>query len=200
MWDCCQYQFRPLPTRHCRAAAKAVARKRPLPYVWRSGMMMRGSSAEVPVDKDTGARIGWSAMVNEGVKRNTLSFRPPYRGDKTGYVFARYRVKLPQDGVVFTAKIAKSRSSVLGDGILFRVLVRETAGTPGECAAEMKVKDYCWHDFRADLTRWAGHAVELILVGDPGPANNTLGDDGGWADMYLELDEAGRNEGSATGI
>jgi hypothetical protein len=172
-------------------AAKVVARKRPLPYVWRSGMMMRGSNAEVPVDKDTGARIGWSSMINEGVMRNALSFRPPCRGGKAGYVFARYRVKLPQDGAVFTAKIAKSRASVLGDGILFRVLVREKSGAPGECAAEMTVKDYCWHDFRADLTRWAGHTVELILVGDPGPANNTLGDDGGWADMHLEVGKTG---------
>ena len=77
-------------------------------------------------------------------------------------------------------------ASVLGDGILFRVLVREKSGAPGECAAEMTVKDYRWHDFRADLSRWAGRSVDLMLVGDPGPANNTFGDGGGWADMRLE--------------
>ena len=98
-----------------------------------------------------------------------------------------YRIKVPQEGLVFTAKTAKARGSVLGDGILFRVLVREKAGAPAECAAEMTVKDYVWHDFRADLSRWAGRSVELILVGDPGLANNTLGDGGGWADMRLEV-------------
>ena len=170
----------PVPT------AKAVLRKLPLPYVWRSGMVMRGSTEEIPVDRNKGSHIGWSAMVNEGVTRSTLSFHPPYRGGKTGCVFARYRIKIPQEGLVFTAKTAKARGTVLGDGILFRVLVREKAGTPAECAAEMTVKDYVWHDFRADLSRWAGRSVELILVGDPGLANNTFGDGGGWADMRLE--------------
>ena len=53
-------------------------------------------------------------------------------------------------------------------------------------AAEDVVRDYLWHDFRADLSRWAGCTVSLYLVGDPGPADNTYGDGGGWADMCLE--------------
>ena len=147
---------------------------------------MRGSSEEVPVDKGTGARIRWSVMVNEGVKRRCLNFHPPYLNGKTGCVFGRFRIKVPEGGGAFAAKIAKSSGSVPGDGILFRALVREKTGAPSECVAEMTVRDYAWHDFRADLSKWAGRSVDLTLVGDPGPDDNTLGDGGGWADLRLE--------------
>ena len=159
----------------------------PMPYVMRQGMVMRGTDNEVPVDSQaTGARILWASMANEGVSRPTLSFHPPYKGGKTGYVFARYRVNVPDGGVTFTAKIAKSIGSTPGDGILFRALVRESGESAAACAAESVVTDYAWHDFRADLSRWAGRKVDLILVGDPGRADNTYGDSGGWAEMHLE--------------
>ena len=165
--------------------AERVERPIQMPYVWRSGMVLRGSAEELPVDKSLGARIGWSGMANEGVQRRTLTFHPPYRG-KTGYVFARYHVKVPAEGAVFVAKTAKTQGSTPGDGILFRALVREKAGATAECVAEDTVKDYVWHDFKADLSRWAGRPIDLILAADPGPADNTYGDGGGWADMHLE--------------
>ena len=166
---------------------KRVRRPLQMPYVWRSAMVLRGKTEEMPVDGAAGARIGWSGMANEGVTRRTLTFHPPYRNGKIGCVLARFRVKVPVGGLVFTAKTAKSPGSVAGDGILFKALVREKPGAPAESVAEMTVKDYAWHDFRADISRWAGRTVDLILVGDPGPADNTYGDGGGWADMRLEF-------------
>ena len=165
---------------------KGMRRSLPMPYVWRKGMVLRGTDEEVPVDAARGARIGWEGMANEGVRRETLSFHPPYRGGKTGYVFAKYRIRIPKGGAVFTAKTAKMCGSTPGDGILFRMLVREDGASATVCAAEDVVRDYLWHDFRADLSRWAGCTVSLYLVGDPGPADNTYGDGGGWADMCLE--------------
>ena len=166
-------------------ADKKICRRLPMPYVWRKGMVRRGSNEEVPVEASTGARIDWSGMANEGVWRATLSFHPPFKRG-TGYVFAKYRIKIPKEGAAFSAKIAKGLGSVRGDGVLFRTLVREGKSGPLECVAESVVDDYVWHDFKADLSRWAGRTVDLYLVGDPGTANNTYGDSGGWADLCLE--------------
>jgi len=161
-------------------------RRMPMPHVWRKGMVLRGTNEEVSVDASTGARIDWSSMANEGVRGGTLSFHPPYKSGRTGYVFAKYRIRIPSNGAVFYAKTAKMRGTTPGDGILFRILVREEKNTPVECVAENVVADYLWHDFKADLSRWAGRTVDLYLVGDPGTANNTYGDSGGWADLHLE--------------
>jgi hypothetical protein len=61
----------------------------------------------------------------------------------------------------------------------------KAAGKVRECPFELTVKDYKWHDVSVDLSRWRGQSVDLYLVGDPGPANNTYGDGGGWADLKL---------------
>ena len=161
-------------------------RPRPMPYIVRMGMVMRGSADETPIDRATGAKMSWSSMANEGVSRQTLSFHPPYKGGKTGCVFAKYRVKVPREGAVFTAKTAKAVNSTPGDGILFRALVREGGDfSSAKCVGENVVADYAWHDFRADLSPWAGRTIDLLIVGDPGRANNNYGDSGGWAEMQL---------------
>ena len=161
-------------------------RRLPMPFVWRKGMVLRGAEDELPVDAARGARVEWSGMANEGIRRETLSFHPPYKGGKTGYVFARYRLNVPKGGAVFKAKIAKMRGTTPGDGILFRVLVKEEESLMPSCVSEEVVQDYLWHDFKAALSRWAGRRISLYLVGDPGAADNTYGDGGGWADMHLE--------------
>jgi hypothetical protein len=99
-------------------------------------------------------------------------------------VYARYRIKVPVEGLVFSAKAAKRTWSVPGDGILFKVAVRAKGGDL-VTVSELTVKDYKWHDISADLSRWSGDSVDLYLIGDPGPAGNTYGDGGGWADLKL---------------
>jgi len=175
------------------AVDEKICRRLPMPYLWRKGMVRRGANEEVPVEASTGARIDWSGMANEGVWRATLSFHPPFKGG-TGYVFAKYRIKIPKEGAAFSAKIAKGLGSVRGDGVLFRTLVREGKNGPLECVAERVIDDYVWHDFKADLSRWAGRTVDLYLVGDPGTSNNTYGDSGGWADLHLECLKGFQNE------
>jgi hypothetical protein len=54
-----------------------------------------------------------------------------------------------------------------------------------DTVSELTVKDRKWHDISADLSRWAGQSVDLYLISDPGPADNTYGDGGGWADLQL---------------
>ena len=123
-------------------------------------------------------------MVHKGVARRARSFHPPYK-KSVGCVFASYAVKVPDGGLVFSAKVAKAERSVLGDGILFRVAVREKGGAK-ECVAELTVKNHVWNDISADLSHWAGKTVDLYLIADPGPVDNTNGDGGGWSDMKLE--------------
>ena len=156
----------------------------PIPYHWRSGMILRNSCAEQPVDASYGARIQWNNMVHKGVARRALSFHPPYK-KSVGCVFASYSLKVPEKGLVFSAKVAKAERSVPGDGILFRVAVREKGGAK-ECVAELTVKNHVWNDISADLSRWAGKTVDLYLIADPGAADNTNGDGGGWSNLKLE--------------
>ena len=130
-----------------------------------------------------GASIEWNRQKNEGKEYRSLMFHPPYKKG-TGCVFACYRLKVPGRGMVFSAKAGKVGWSIPGDGILFKVEVK-AAGKVRECPFELTVKDYKWHDVSVDLSRWRGQSVDLYLVGDPGPANNTYGDGGGWADLKL---------------
>ena len=123
-------------------------------------------------------------MDNEDVSRRALMFHPPYKKGGTGYVFAAYRIKVPKEGLTFSAKIAKLRWSDPGDGILFKIGVRPKGGEL-HVITEFTVKDRKWHDISADLSRWSGCSADLYLISDPGPANNTYGDGGGWADLEL---------------
>ena len=157
----------------------------PIPYHWRSGMILRNFGIEEPIDSSYGARMQWNNMIHKGVVKKALSFHPPYR-KAVGSVFASYTIKVPKEGLVFSAKVAKAEKSVVGDGILFRVAVREKGGDK-ECVAELTVKNHVWNDISADLSRWAGRTVELYLIADPGAADNTNGDGGGWTDMKLEV-------------
>ena len=157
-------------------------RKRPMPHLWRSGMILRGSNEELPIDAKRGASFYWGRMNNEDVERRALIFHPPYKNGGTGCVFASYRIKIPKDGLTFSAKIAKHKWSDPGDGILFRIGVKPRSGKL-DTVSELTVKDRKWHDISADLSRWAGQSVDLYLISDPGPADNTYGDGGGWADL-----------------
>ena len=158
--------------------------KMPMPYLWRSGMVLRGTVEEQDIDKERGANFYWSRMDNENISRRALMFHPPFKKGGTGYVFAAYRIKIPKGGLTFSAKIAKLRWSDPGDGILFKVGVK-TKGGKLDVVSEMTVKDRKWHDITADISRWAGLSVDLYLIADPGPANNTYGDGGGWAELEL---------------
>ena len=163
---------------------KTARRKMPLPYHWRSGMILRGSVEELPLDADRGASFRWGQMDNENISRRALLFHPPYKNGATGCVFASYRVKVPEEGLKFSAKIAKFKWSDPGDGILFKIGVKSNGGEIKE-VAQSTVKDRKWHDISADLSFWAGKSVDLYLISDPGPADNTYGDGGGWADLEL---------------
>ena len=66
----------------------------------------------------------------------------------------------------------------------------KTKGGKLDVVSEMTVKDRKWHDITADISCWAGMSVDLYLIADPGPANNTYGDGGGWAELELHYNAA----------
>ena len=173
-----------LSSESAQVPVERSCRPMPMPYIWRAGVVMRGTKDEKPIDESMGARMSWGSMSNEGVTRRTLSCHPPYKKG-TGYVFARYGIRIPAEGLAFSAKVAKMLGSTPGDGILFKAAVSAGPGTSLDVVHEETVADYKWHDFNADLSQWAGKDVQLYLIADPGPANNTYGDGGGWADMTL---------------
>jgi hypothetical protein len=121
-----------------------------------------------------------------GVTHESLFMHPPYVGG-VGESLARFEpVAIPAGiPVAFRALVGKEDGSDPGDGILFRVAVREPEGQR-TVVAETTVKSHAWIPFEADLTRWAGRTVTLELVTDAGKNDDSTGDWGCWASTRVE--------------
>ncbi len=126
-----------------------------------------------------------SSIACGGVSKPGLFMHPPYAGGP-GLAFATLPpVTLPAgEPAAFRAFVGKQDGGDQGDGILYRLVVRDDAGR-STVAAETLVKTYAWQPFQADLSRWAGRRVSLELIADPGPHDDTTADWGCWAEMRL---------------
>jgi hypothetical protein len=156
----------------------------PLPGKWESGMRPRGQN-EKPLDAKTGAQaVERAGMSCGGVIKNGIFMHPPYNGG-TGYAFAKYAPQtLPATPAIFRASVGKLDGGYEGDGILFKVAVVE--GEKQTIVAEETVKKFEWKPIEADLSPWAGKTIQIQLISDPGPADNTEADWACWAEMRLE--------------
>src|SRR5690625_4169624 len=123
-------------------------------------------------------------LTADGVQKSGILMHPPYKNGKTGFVFIEYEpIRLPRKPVVFKAAVGKRDRSDPGDGIVFRIEVREENSV--RVAGEQTVKKHEWREISADLSRWAGKTVRLRLVSDPGPNGDTSGDWALWAEIKL---------------
>ncbi|MCQ2393070.1 MAG: hypothetical protein MJ249_02175 [Kiritimatiellae bacterium] len=157
----------------------------PLPYLCQAGCTMRGQTG-APVDPATGAFAGTSLVTCGGVDKLGLSMHPPWKTPARGDVFMRYPVTLPSSPLVFSAVVGKRDGSDAGDGILYRLVLTDAQGKMHELARQT-VTAHEWVPISADLSSWKGQHVSLLLIADPGPANNTNGDWAAWADMRLRM-------------
>ena len=150
-----------------------------------AGQCFRGDE-EVPLDDSSGAVVAWREQSCGGVAKSSLFMHPPYMHG-TGYAFATFPpVELPAaPAAALRCRIGKADGSDPGDGILFRIAVVEEDGTE-TVVAQRHWSEHAWTDFEADLTPWAGQRVQLKLISDVGPADNSVGDWSCWADLRLE--------------
>ncbi len=146
---------------------------------------LRGGE-EKPLDGVTRAAVYWRDVTCGEVTKPALFMHPPYVGN-VGYVAAVFdALDLPTNmPAAFRCLVGKADGSDPGDGILYRVLVLGPDGSETP-VAEKQWTRHAWTPLEADLSPWAGHTVQLKLVADVGPANNSSGDWSCWAEMRVE--------------
>ncbi|MCY3023398.1 MAG: hypothetical protein NTW87_30835 [Planctomycetota bacterium] len=161
-----------------------------LPEKWRAGMRLRKQDERFDFG-ETRASVDPRASACGGVERSGIFMHPPWMGG-TGYSFALYdAVSLPaQPAAAFRALVGKGDGSDLGDGILYKVAVVDANGTE-TMVAEQTVARHEWLPIEADLTPWAGKPVQLKLLTDVGPKDDSSGDWGCWAEMRIESRQPG---------
>jgi len=156
-----------------------------LPAEFRSGQCSR-LRPEQPLDAQTGASVARRETSCGGVSQAALFMHPPYRGG-VGYSFAVFGpLDLPgKTPAAFRCEVGKADGSDRGDGILFRVAVVEPGGK-STVVAEKTCVEHAWSPLEADLAPWAGKSIQLKLIADVGPKENSSGDWAAWAKLRVE--------------
>jgi len=136
-------------------------------------------------DETTGAVVQLQDM-ERGDRRPTLAVHPAWRHG-WGDIFIDYRIALP-DQTPLTLDFATAiRDSTAAeppsDGVEYRVLVGD--GVTFQTLFTRFSAAKRWEPARVDLSAYAGRAVTLRLVTDPGPAHNTSCDQSYWAEPTL---------------
>lgn len=134
----------------------------------------------------TGAHAHWTDYSCGGVTRRCVFMHPPYMGG-VGYTFALFEpVALPKEWpAAFRCLIGKGDGSDPGDGILFRIAVVDATGKETIVTEKQWIK-HAWTPLEADLSRWTGQRVQIKLIADVGPKDNSSGDWAAWAEPKLE--------------
>lgn len=171
-----------LPQSHPIPKVKKVQRGFSLPDQFIVGEAFRGGE-EHPLGGTSGAEVRQSTLVVGGVARTGLFMHPPYKGG-TGYVFARWKLSLPDDPLVFKVEVGKIDGSSTGDGTLYRIELIDENGR--HVLAEFQTNEHKWKPLVADLSAWKGRTVRLLLVADCGRADNHVADHSAWANMGFE--------------
>ncbi|MBC7352407.1 MAG: hypothetical protein H5U08_08620 [Thermogutta sp.] len=160
----------------------------PFPEIEFTVQCVRGGN-EGPVDSATGAIVDKIKTSCGGVEKLSLFMHPPYRGG-VGYVAAILKpVHLPPKvPACLRCAVGKGDGSDPGDGILYQVYVVDDGGQQ-KLLGEITQREHSWHPWELDLSPWAGQTIRLKLVADVGPAGNSVGDWGCWADLRIESRE-----------
>jgi len=160
----------------------AVAR---LAEEFQGGQCLR-KGKEQPFGEGTGAHAHWTEYACGNVSRRCVFMHPPYVTG-VGYSYARFEpVELPAEPkAALRCQVGKGDGSDPGDGILFRIAVVEPGGKESIVAQKQWI-EHAWTPLEADLSAWAGQRVQIKLIADVGPADNSAGDWACWADLRIE--------------
>ena len=160
-----------------------------LPLVRTAGEALRGKPETELVPDHCGTVQPDVTMTVGGVAKPGIFMHPPFRRG-VGYVFLRYRVRLPEDkDVVFESSVGKpDLKTARGDGTLYQLAVQPVGAdiSARKVLASAQVKEKKWHDLSADLSPWRGQTVWLYLIADVGPADSSDCDGSAWGGMTLK--------------
>ena len=160
-----------------------------LPFVRVAGQALRGKPETELVPGGGGDVRPDTPMTVEGITKPGIFMHPPYKKG-VGYVFLRYRLRLPQDkDVVFSASVGKPDFKLgNGDGTLYQIAAQPVGSGTSErtILASEQVKEKKWTELVADLSPWRGKAVWLYLIADVGSADSSDCDGSAWGGMALK--------------
>ena len=163
--------------------SEMTMRQYPFAEVFETGYAYRNGS-RVPCDDKSGAYATRQDCTCGGVTKQAWGVHPPYIGG-TGYTFMQSEpFTLPTgNNVQFTAQVGIRDGGDTSDGITYKVIAVE-GGTETEVASIHHVGNH-WAPITADLSRWSGKTVRLLLITDVGPNDNSGADWACIADMQL---------------
>jgi hypothetical protein len=150
-----------------------------------TGERLRGGP-ERTLDGRSLAMVHWTQRACGNESKKCLFMHPPYAGG-VGYAFAVLEtISLPTTpNAMFRCEVGKANGSDPGDGVLFRIAVLDETGVE-TVVAERTWIEHAWTPLEADLSRWSGRQIRLKLICDVGPADNSSGDWGCWANLRIE--------------
>ncbi|MCL2624577.1 MAG: hypothetical protein FWD31_13015, partial [Planctomycetaceae bacterium] len=162
--------------------SEMAIRQYALPEAFETGYAFRGRD-RVPMDSRSGANAARQDCTCGGVTKPGWGVHPPYIGG-TGYAFMLSEpITLPAGNMQLTASVGIRDGGDASDGVTYKVIVVD-ADTETEVASLHHVGNR-WSPIAADLSRWSGQSVRLLLIADVGPNNDSTADWGCWADLRL---------------
>ncbi len=155
------------------------------------GFCARGQ-AEVASGEDAHTEDGSfhpDRMRSGTVEKACLFSHPPYGRHRAGYAFAVFEVPLPAEpparfDVAIGMRSAEGISPT--DGVTFKVLVIDPAGTAHELFSEHYAAR-AWKPVSVDLAPYAGQRIRLNLIADCGPQDDTTADHALWGEPRIVL-------------
>lgn len=154
-----------------------------LRYQW--GICLRGRSEE-PEGGDSGAMFspGQDLPVG-GVSKYGIFMHPPYMHG-IGYTWAISEpIQLPSEPVEFHSFIGLKDGGDPSVGLLFSLSVIDSKGRRTYMVSELGVQ-HQWRQMQADLSRYRGQRVQLVLKGNV-VHNNSTADWGSWGEPEIRL-------------
>lgn len=168
-----------------QTAQSAVVPVATLSHAFTAGQCLRKHPEEA-IAPDSGGHVHRGDTSSGDVRLPSIAMHPPYKHG-VGYCFAQFEpVTLPAcPKAALRTKIGKGDGSDPGDGILFQVAVVEPGGQR-TIVAQRQWMQHAWTPLEADLARWAGKRIQVQLISDVGPKDNSSGDWAAWNDPRIE--------------
>ncbi len=152
-----------------------------------SGISLRGTTKEVPLDRSTGAHVSRRSEEIGDTTLPTYFVHPPYKTGK-GYTFWTKEADVPEDGELRFSIGMGALSPERSDGVRFEVHLAEVGDDAvGEFTKifEATSNQHQWLPQTVSLANLAGKRVRLKFVADCGPRDNATTDHAHWGNVRI---------------
>jgi hypothetical protein len=154
---------------------------------FRRGQCLRGGAEGEYDPAGTGVTVDTTEELCGGERLAALFTHPPYTAG-VGYAFAVFDAALPESHPRLEFALGFRSGSTTQDGCIFKVVVLDQA-KPAEIFSEPYATLESWARRSADLTAFAGRPVQIKLVTDVGPNNNSYSDWAAWGAPRIVMDD-----------